>query len=191
MPYFGPLRSRNVPSIILQAIQFVCILRFVELSNHLSGSGSDVVESLRLSKISLLWYCFPGRREVDLVEYQIWIDENLFKIIELRWRDDGWARKQNIHKDIPWHKKVFSLPRYKISAHAREPGAGWKINWRKISARSTSSIFLISHLLGNIVPKWRLLPSQTQFCSSAVTSFNVNFVNFRLHKTDFLIVSPI
>ena len=49
------------------------------------------------------------------------------------------------------------------------------------------SIFLISHLLGNIVPKWRLLPFQTQFCSSPVTSFNINFVNFRLHKTDFLI----
>ena len=116
---FRPPAFSQCSSIILQAIQFVCILRFVELSNHLSGSGSDVVESLRLSKISLLWYCFPGRREVDLVEYQIWIDENLFEIIELRWRDDGWARKQNIHQESPGIKRSFHCRAIK-SVHTPE-----------------------------------------------------------------------
>ena len=57
-----PISAPCVLAIILQAIQFVCILRFVELSNQLSGSGCGVIESIRVRKSSAADIVFPRER---------------------------------------------------------------------------------------------------------------------------------
>jgi len=72
-----PISAPCVLAIILQAIQFVCILRFVELSNHLSGSASGVIESIRRvrkpSTVKALppLILFSLGREVDLWDRRV------------------------------------------------------------------------------------------------------------------------